>query len=146
MYTRLSKDVKFWIALLSAFPVWFVLLSSDYQIQGLNEEGRLLRSLIFVGLLYPVVEELCFRGFIQTSLHKIPVLTISLFGLGYANILTSILFAALHAIYQPFFMAILIFVPSLVFGYFRDRYNSVVPAIMLHIFYNAGLFMIGAGL
>jgi membrane protease YdiL (CAAX protease family) len=32
-------------------------------------------------------------------------------------------------------------VPSLVFGYFRDRYDSVVPGAALHVFYNAGWFL-----
>ena len=126
---------------MSAFPVWFVLLSSDYQIQGLDEDGQFLSVLLSVGLLYPVIEELCFRGFIQTGLRKVPLLKSSWFGLGYANILTSTLFAALHVFYQPLHMAILIFIPSMVFGYFRDRYNSVLPAMILHVFYNSGWLM-----
>lgn len=141
MYSRLLKDFQFWIALLSAFPVWFVLLSSDYQIQDLNKDGQFLSALVSIGLLYPLVEELCFRGFIQTGLRKSPFLCSTWFGLGYANILTSVLFATLHVFYQPLHMAILIFIPSLVFGYFRDRYNSVTPAMILHVFYNSGWLM-----
>jgi len=138
MYFHLIKDLQFWIVLLSAFPVWFVLFFTDFQIKGLNESSQFLSDFLFVGLLYPVIEELCFRGFIQTSLRKIPYLSVSLIGLSCANIFTSFLFAALHMFYQPLFMAMLVFIPSLVFGYFRDRYDSVVPAIILHVFYNCG--------
>jgi membrane protease YdiL (CAAX protease family) len=30
--------------------------------------------------------------------------------------------------------------PSLIFGYFRDRYTSIYPCMVLHAFYNAGYF------
>ena len=35
-------------------------------------------------------------------------------------------------------------VPGLVFGYFRERYNALWPAIVLHVWYNAGFFLSGA--
>jgi len=34
------------------------------------------------------------------------------------------------------------FFPSLVFGYFRDRYDSIWPGAALHIFYNAGWLLL----
>jgi membrane protease YdiL (CAAX protease family) len=39
-------------------------------------------------------------------------------------------------------LAAAIFVPSLVFGYFRDRYGSIAPGAALHVVYSAGWFLI----
>jgi len=41
-------------------------------------------------------------------------------------------------VYQPFFWALAAFVPSMLFGYFRDRYACIYPALALHIVYNSG--------
>jgi membrane protease YdiL (CAAX protease family) len=35
-----------------------------------------------------------------------------------------------------------VLLPSLLYGYFRDRHGSVYPAIALHVFYNAGYFLL----
>jgi len=59
-------------------------------------------------------------------------------GISMANVVTSLLFASLHLISQPPLWAALVFVPSLVFGWARDRYITVVPSIILHVVYNAG--------
>jgi membrane protease YdiL (CAAX protease family) len=37
-----------------------------------------------------------------------------------------------------------VFAPSLVFGYFRERYGSIAPGAVLHVFYNAGYFLLVA--
>ncbi len=34
--------------------------------------------------------------------------------------------------------------PSLVFGYFKDKYHSLTAPILLHVFYNAGFFWLFA--
>jgi membrane protease YdiL (CAAX protease family) len=49
---------------------------------------------------------------------------------------------AAHALTHPPEWAAAMLFPSLVFGYFRDRYRSVVPAAALHVFYNAGWFLL----
>ena len=36
--------------------------------------------------------------------------------------------------------ATLVFFPSLVFGYLRDQFDSTVPSIVMHIWYNGGYF------
>jgi len=91
-------------------------------------------------LFYPIIEELAFRGVIQgyLSLH-IPR---HYFGahLTVANLLTSLLFVAIHFVHHPPLWAIAVFVPSLIFGYFRERFGSVIPAIVLHAFYNGVYF------
>ncbi|MCC6136373.1 MAG: CPBP family intramembrane metalloprotease [Gammaproteobacteria bacterium] len=60
--------------------------------------------------------------------------------LSQANLLTSLLFAAAHTGVTGHWSGALVFVPSLAFGYFHDQYQRVMPAVLLHSFYNAGFF------
>jgi len=93
-------------------------------------------------LLMPVLEEIVFRQGVQTGLYKWAVFANSRFGISIANLVTSILFAAMHLFNQPPVWAALIFFPSLLFGWARDRFDSVLPAIVLHCVYNAGFVLL----
>ena len=100
---------------------------------------------VFLGsvILYPVIEELAFRGFMQSWLLERPVWkTFVVPGISRANILTSFMFAALHLFNQPLLWAALIFAPSLVFGYLRERFDAVTPCIVVHVWYNLGFLML----
>lgn len=86
----------------------------------------------------PVLEELAFRGYLQGELEK--VLQWKKFQISASNLLTSLAFCLLHyALYQMGW-TLLVFFPSLVFGFFRDRYRSVQPAIAIHTAYNFAYF------
>ncbi len=100
--------------------------------------------LFLILLVYPIIEELAFRGVIQEYIaSKIQTGDI-LFVLSPANVVTSILFSGIHLVHYPAYWALLVFFPSLIFGYFKDRYGCILPSIGLHIIYNAvALFMIG---
>ncbi len=50
-----------------------------------------------------------------------------------------------HLAAQAPALAAATFCPSLVFGYFRDRYDSIAPGAALHVFYNAGWFLLTGG-
>ena len=62
----------------------------------------------------------------------------SVSGISLANIITSVLFAAMHLINQPPLWAASVFFPSLAFGWLRDRYLNIHSSIALHMAYNAG--------
>jgi len=97
--------------------------------------------LLLLCLVYPIVEELAFRGALQGWLLRYRAGKKQIIaGLTGANIITSCLFVAAHLFYQLPVWALLVIGPSLVFGWFRDRYQSVAPAILLHILYNSGYF------
>lgn len=100
------------------------------------------RYVLLVGA-YPILEELVFRGAIQGWLsrtgwamrkpwHRITA----------SNVLTSILFSLLHTLRHSHSWAVAIFLPSLLFGYFRDKTGRLSASIVLHIFYNAGYFFL----
>ncbi len=104
--------------------------------------------LLFSIILYPLLEEMVFRGLIQGQLMRKVRWRRGFMGVSGANLVTSVLFALLHVVHQAPLIAALIVVPSLIFGYFRDRHRSVLPGIWLHVFYNAGfitLFSLGWG-
>jgi uncharacterized protein len=101
-------------------------------------------ALVLAVLIYPVLEEWLFRGLVQPALgaalrrRSIPA------PLALANLLTSGLFSAAHLFAHPAEWAALSFFPSLVFGFFRDRYQRIGPGIGLHGFYNAGYVLFAA--
>ena len=93
-----------------------------------------------LALVYPVLEEIVFRGGVQTVLLRHHALARSWRGVSLANFLTSVAFAGFHLFAHAPMWAAAVFVPSIVFGYFRDRHDSVTSPIVLHVFYNVGYF------
>ncbi|MAA75097.1 MAG: CPBP family intramembrane metalloprotease [Salinisphaeraceae bacterium] len=100
-----------------------------------------LAALLLIVLVYPLLEELVFRGQLQPWLRG--RLGVALPGpLSAANLLTGALFTALHFLFHPPLWALGVFIPSLVFGYFRERHDSLVAPIILHVAYNAAYCLI----
>jgi membrane protease YdiL (CAAX protease family) len=91
-------------------------------------------------ILSPVVEELLFRGTLQPLILQTRWGPTSRLGLSQANIAVSVAFASLHLLNHPPAWAMAVFFPSVIFGLFRDRYEAVWPALLLHITYNACYF------
>jgi len=101
--------------------------------------------IVFKWLIWaPLLEELLFRGLLQGQLQRYFQSTGPIAGLSRANWITSLAFTGIHFVHHPPLWAASVLFPSLVFGYFRDRDNSVLPAIALHAIYNAQmLFILG---
>lgn len=130
----------FWFALLCGPLTWLVLWGIGLPVTGVVHlsVGVLLLSV----LVYPVLEEIVFRGFLQEWLLIRPAFQPSRYGITLANVATSCVFALLHLMSQPPLWALSIVFPSLVFGWLRDRYSNLLPGILVHMFYNAGLLLI----
>ncbi len=89
-------------------------------------------------LLAPVLEELVFRGGIQDVLDRTPWGRLAVLGgVSVGNVLTSLLFSAAHLMMAPAWLAAAIFFPSLVFGRLKQLYPSLLPAMLVHAWYNA---------
>ncbi len=97
------------------------------------------KRLLLLVLVYPILEEIVFRGAPQGWLRRKTWGLRHRFGVTVANILTSIAFAAIHFIRRPNIWSAGVVLPGLVFGFFRDRYGNLYAPIALHIFYNSGL-------
>lgn len=129
------RDMAWYVALVCGPLAWCVLFAFDL----LPPAAKILVLLRCV-LIQPVVEELVFRGLLQGWLRE--KLQWRRFGISAANVVASLAFVAGHFFYQPTAWALAVFIPSLVFGYFRDRHDSVLPSMILHAWYNAGFFLL----
>ena len=135
----LWRDRLFLAALLAGVVTWLLLYFLQQPIIQWNWPLVRPWQFLSVVLLYPIVEEIAFRGLLQELLRD-HVSRRSLGPLTIANLLTSVLFAGLHFIYHAPLWAALVFFPSLVFGFFKDRTNRLLAPVILHVFYNAGYF------
>lgn len=99
-----------------------------------------LKNILIVVLLAPVAEELFFRGVVQSWL-KIRFNGQFAF-ITYANIITSFIFAVIHIPYWGIFHALLVFLPSLIFGFLYDKTGKIHYSVILHIFYNLNIFIV----
>lgn len=131
-------DAHLALALALAVPVWATLAlvagPDMYVPSG-------WKAWLSFALLYPVVEELLFRGVLQGELLRLTTrdgTTLRLGPVSVANALATVAFVALHLIAQPMAWALAVAAPSLVFGHLRERFASVWPAVLVHVFYNAG--------
>jgi len=138
--SALPRDVQFYLAVAAGLVVvWMISVVAPTQPLPNGESGWRYLQLL---LLYPVLEEVLFRGLLQGWL------TAQVRGrvgpLSHANLLTSLLFAAAHLYSHPIAWAAATFAPSLLFGYFRDRYQHLLPAVVLHVLYNSAYFLLPA--
>jgi membrane protease YdiL (CAAX protease family) len=134
-----SLDPRFLFALLAACVFWVILVAVTGQHP--QPAWPIDAPLVFLypALVYPVIEEWLFRGLLQGYLQN----RLKNQGIGivsYANLLTSLLFSALHLFSHPPLWAGAVLVPSLIFGYFKDRTGRLGAPIALHVFYNGGYF------
>jgi hypothetical protein len=115
----------------------------------------------FFGVLVaPVFEEICFRGFLlpafaiaydwlslprtpEARLHWHTTTTLTPISLIFSAILTSILFAAMHAeqIAHIWAALLVLFTISLLLTYVRVRTQSVAASVMVHAAYNSFVFL-----
>ncbi len=98
-----------------------------------------LPALLMFALVYPVLEELVFRGMLQPWLLRRTAARAIIGPLTLANLLTSVLFSLAHVPLRGAVHATLVFTPSLAFGLFRDRHDSVLPPIVLHVVWNTAV-------
>ena len=115
----------------------FIYLSHGL-IPALSEPFKLTWTVIITLTLWqPAIEETLFRGLLQGQLLKKVWAAKTYYRISYANLITSVLFVMMHMIHTSFLWSLMIIIPSLVFGYFRDTFNSIIPSITLHILYNS---------
>lgn len=102
-------------------------------------------SFLVAVLWQPTVEELLFRGCLQGWLFAHEWGKHSFVGISIANLLTSVVFSGAHIATHSLPWALSMLFPSLLFGVLRDRSGSVFPPLAMHIFYNAGYFLLTGG-
>jgi len=133
---RLLSDRQFLLALIAGCSISFVAgaLAGEYVT---SETGFLVVA--FFIFVVPLCEEIVFRGVVQNYFGRKTAGVQYPARLSPANLITSLLFTLSHLVYNANLFAWLAFFPGLVFGYFRERYNSLLPGIILHSAFNSAL-------
>jgi membrane protease YdiL (CAAX protease family) len=138
----LLSDSWFWAAMLLGILVCLILslvLLGEVRLRLQQHEWQ---RLLWLALIYPVAEEWLFRGQLQPRLAGTHRGGGTLLGFSGANLMTSLLFAALHLVSHTPLWAVAVIPPSLIFGAFRDRYGSILPAVLLHSVYNLAYYAV----
>ena len=135
---RWPFDAHFALALSAAVPVWIALA---WAVGPSLVLPRALAGWLAFVLLWPLIEELLFRGLLQGQLLRLMASSNHPKRIGpitWANALTTLAFVALHLPAQPLAWALAVALPSLVLGHLRERFASVWSAVALHMVYNGG--------
>ncbi len=132
---RFWTDALFWLALAIAPVSWWLMLQLGV---ARRNEALSWWPVLMIVLINPVLEEIVFRGAVQGWLQQQRVLQHRWGAISLANVLCSVLFASLHLFRQAPLWAALIFLPSLVFGWAKERHTTLLSPILLHMTYNAG--------
>lgn len=129
----LARDGKFLAALASGVAIGALVLA--------EHDTPAWQQVMIVGLFQPVIEEIVFRGWWQPLFSRASWGRRAAVGVSLANVATSILFAATHLAHHDPAWAAGVIVPSLVFGYFRDKHRGITAPVTLHIAFNLSLFL-----
>jgi len=133
------RDILFCVAMLAGMGFW-VGLWLCVPVHPITLEEALSPAFLSLVVWQPALEEFLFRGCLQGQLGQQSWGRQRWCGITAANGCTSLLFAVGHYWSHPPLWAAAVLFPSLIFGYFRDRYTSIYPCMVLHGFYNAGYF------
>lgn len=136
----LWRDPQFALAILLPLIGWLFLVVAGKPQTSIRDPLFLLNQVVLI----PLIEELVFRGWLQGRLLRHTRCQARWAGISCANALVAGLFAIAHVFTHPPLWAAATIVPALVFGYFRERHHSVLPAIVLHVYYNGGYFLLFA--
>lgn len=131
------SDPLLWLAVSLGPIVWTVLLFILVPSGSWGWPVERPMAFLLPVLIYPVLEEIVFRGFVQDGMVTVTRRRWGIVSL--ANVVASLVFAASHLMYQPAAWAGLVFFPSLVFGWFRERHDTLGTPILLHVWYNLGM-------
>lgn len=140
------QQLDFLLACVAAISFWLIFRLVDNTDTALPLLAPLTITFYVLVIIYPILEEIVFRGLIQESLqnlfttHKLSSRFIGV--ISSPNLITSISFSLIHLWAHSPIWALATLLPSLVFGYFKDKYQSLYPAIILHIFYNFGYYLL----
>jgi len=134
--SKIFQDWQFYLCLTLGPVSWWLISSALPVRDDLGQSLMPWHQLALIILVYPILEEIVFRGLLQEFLAKRIRYQYRL--LTMANVVTSLSFVLAHLIYNDWIWALLIFFPSLVFGYMKERHQSLISPIILHSFYNAG--------
>ena len=121
-------------------PVWvavYLAISAGWPLPELPPQ---ILGWLWVVLIFPVAEELAFRGFLMGLLEKqLPKRGFKFVTL--SNFLTSLSFSIAHLFTRSLMLGLLVFVPSLWLGWVREKTSSIFLCAAIHVTWNLGFFV-----
>ena len=137
------SDARFYIALLLGCLI--AASGGAFYAQNKTLPPFSTQVLINLILLYPCIEEILFRGFLHDAIQRLCGSHLRYANISLNNLLVSLLFCLAHSsVWTWPWLGLLLF-PSLIFGWAKERYNTLPPCIMLHGAYNSA-WVIGVSL
>ncbi|OGQ04359.1 MAG: hypothetical protein A3F82_04570 [Deltaproteobacteria bacterium RIFCSPLOWO2_12_FULL_44_12] len=136
--------IVFGVAVLIVFPP-FAFLAHFWMLWFEHKHGFEPASFVFFTeplllnlLVVALPEEFYFRGFLQSRFNQLWPAKWRLLGaeLGWGWIVTAVIFAFAHSVLNLQWWHFSIFFPALLFGYLRERTNSLTAPILFHTFSN----------
>ena len=124
--------LMFWIAALNWLKLDFLLPPDTAQQVMDKAGGNLIATLILVGIVGPIAEEIFFRGFVLTGLMK-------RFGVTRSLLLSSLLFGIFH--FDPGAI-VPTFILGLALGWVYLKTGALWPAIFAHGLHNSLAIML----
>lgn len=141
------KSVGLWSLVYCGYFVAQALINLFYESNSSEIFEQTLGSkhvgvFLFIAFLAPIIEELIFRGYLFNAWRNTRL------GVTGTIMITSALFALLHGAQYELLVLGYLFVFGLILGYAREKTNSVITPIVLHIVNNviAGVAMVYLGL
>lgn len=144
MVAAVLRDRFYWVTMVAAFlfcASYTLLLNKSIDVSWITIQPERLLLLV---VIYPLLEEATFRGFLQGFLLRNKLCRLKWRGISAANIITSIVFSFAHILYHSTAWSLAVFIPSIIFGYFREKYGSIKPGIALHAIFNL-IFYLSVG-
>ncbi|NOY52272.1 MAG: CPBP family intramembrane metalloprotease [Deltaproteobacteria bacterium] len=107
-----------------------------------HETARWLKMCLYQFTVIALPEEFYFRGYLQTRLNRIWGRPHHLFGapFGPGLIVTSLIFMFFHLLLAVNLWNVGIFFSALVFGWLREKTDSIIAPILFHALSNIALF------
>lgn len=138
---NIKQGIKRYLLILPLIMLagYFISLISSYYgitpdmqdvVRWVLEEKSLfvLVCLIFFGIIIaPIIEEILFRGFLQSALKNS-------IGGRYAVVVSAFLFAAIH---MDVFAFLQIFILGILLGYLYERSQTLAASVIVHILHNS---------
>jgi len=139
---KIFRDWQFYLCLVLGPLAWWLISFFQPMRFELGFPSIAWYQFALIILVYPVLEEIVFRGLVLEYLAKRARWKWDqrIVSLTAANLLTSLAFVLAHLIYSPWIWALLVFFPSIIFGYMKERHQSLLSPIIMHGFYNLGFF------
>lgn len=134
-----AQDPLWWLAVaggLALNAAWALLLPGALAGSRLHGPEVWLSCVLW----QPILEEALFRGILQRELLNVAWGRRRWRGVSVANLLCSVAFSALHLAHHPPLWAASVFLPSLLFGWMRERHHGIGAPIGLHALFNLEFF------